>query len=140
MDSPVETLTLSGPVGCGKTYTAAVAAHRLLGAGEMVTWESVPGLMAKLRASISTGEDVVQAMISAQALVLDDLGAERQTEYALDCVFTIVGARYDWLKRTIITTNLTIEEMGEHHDRLASRLTEGLVLRMTGADRRLNRG
>ena len=51
-------------------------------------------------------------------LILDDLGAERGTEYALEQVFAVIDARYRSRKPLIVTTNLTLDAL-KHPDDLA---------------------
>jgi DNA replication protein DnaC len=51
-------------------------------------------------------------------LILDDLGAERGTEYALEQVFAVIDARYRSRKPLVVTTNLTLDAL-KHPDDLA---------------------
>jgi DNA replication protein DnaC len=52
-----------------------------------------------------TEDEVIQSFISPQVLVLDDLGKERPTEWALEQLFAVINARYDACKPLIVTTN-----------------------------------
>ena len=74
-------------------------------------------------------------------LVLDDLSAERQTEYMLEIVFNVIDARYRAKLPLIVTTNLTREELmipaDVRYKRIFSRLFEMCTpIEVAGADRR----
>ena len=55
-------------------------------------------------------------MNAADLLILDDLGAERNTEYAVETVYNVIDSRYRVGKPVIVTTNLTLEEMQNSTD------------------------
>lgn len=67
-----------------------------------------------------------QAMIAklnkAKLLIIDDLGAERSTDTALEKVYNIVDSRYRAKRPVILTTNLGIDEMKETLDIRYSRI------------------
>ena len=87
--------------------------------------------------------ELMARLVRAHVLVLDDLAAERLTDFGLDRVATLVQARYDACRRTIVTTNLESTALGELHGRMASRLLgvgDGArVIKLTGSDRRVKR-
>jgi DNA replication protein DnaC len=58
----------------------------------------------------------IAKMNSARLLILDDLGAERGTDYALEIVYNIIDTRYRSGKPMIVTTNLTMNEMQEENN------------------------
>lgn len=67
----------------------------------------------------------------------DDLGAEKLTDAKRENLYYIIDTRYRNELTTIITSNLTIEELSDHEPRLASRLAEmGKILHFTGQDYR----
>lgn len=75
--------------------------------------------------------------------VLDDLGAERETEWAVETIGLIVAARYEHLRPTIVTSNYSPDDLSERlgdaaqGGRLLSRLCSGaVVLRLAASDRR----
>ncbi len=78
-------------------------------------------------------------LMEADFLVFDDLGAERLTPFTLDRVSLILRHRYNHMRRTILTTNLTLEALVEVDPRLASRLLSDVVIDRSGTarDRRL---
>jgi hypothetical protein len=70
-------------------------------------------------------------------LVLDDLGALRNTPHVTEEVCRLVSVRYDHLLSTVITANLTLTELSDFLDpRIASRLQEGLIIDMGSHDYR----
>jgi DNA replication protein DnaC len=73
-------------------------------------------------------------------ICFDDLGAERLTEASRANFYHILDSRYGEMLPTIITSNLTIEEIDRDEPRIASRLSEmGNVLYFGGQDYRLNK-
>ena len=71
-------------------------------------------------------------------LILDDLGAEKFTEWVAEAVYDLIDHRYAWMKPTIITSNLDPVRLSELFGaRLASRISSGRVVHLTGRDRRL---
>lgn len=103
-----------GPVGTGKSYTAACIANELLD-------QCVPVIMTsfvKMLQKIQNGDEAeVLAMINnAKLLILDDLGTERSTDYALEKVYNIIDSRSRAALPMILTTNLELSEMMQTTD------------------------
>lgn len=74
-------------------------------------------------------------------LVLDDLGAEKVSDFVLQTLYDLLDRRYGECLDTMITSNLTLEELAVHYlghgDRLASRIAGmGPTLILRGKDRR----
>ncbi len=63
-----------------------------------------------------------------QLLILDDFGAERNTEYALEQLFNVIDARYQARKPLILTSNLSLADLknpaDEAHKRIFDRVLE----------------
>ncbi len=101
-------LLLYGNSGSGKTFAAACVVNALIERG-------VPCLMTNFGRVYNTlwGTEQKQAYLDGlnqfELLVLDDLGAERRTEFAQELVFQIIDSRCRSGLPTIITTNLPIE-------------------------------
>ena len=64
-----------------------------------------------MQGSFSEKQNVLESLNRYSLLVLDDLGAERSTEYMQEIVYNIVDWRYRSGKPMIVTTNLTGEQM-----------------------------
>ena len=67
-------------------------------------------------------DKLITQLNRAKLLIIDDLGAERGTDFALEKVYNIVDSRYRAKKPVILTTNLTLKEMKEATDIRYSRI------------------
>nr|DAF12915.1 MAG TPA: Replicative helicase [Caudoviricetes sp.] len=96
-----------GAKGTGKTKLAAIIANERARAGSPVLFASVPDLMADIRSSFRDGTtlEAVQAVKNTPFLVLDDLGAEKMTEWVGEQLFCIVNHRYNEMLPTVVTSN-----------------------------------
>lgn len=103
-------LLFHGDVGTGKSYTAAAIANELLDRQYSVVMTSFIKLLADA-GSMKEKEDHFNAMNSAELLIIDDLGAERGTDYALEQVYNFVDTRYRTGRPLILTTNLSLSDM-----------------------------
>lgn len=110
-------LLLYGPPGTGKSHLAAAIVHALIHRGAACVYQSVPELLDRLRRSYdrdsadSEGK-LMAALDKADLLVLDDLGAEKRTEWVESTLYRIVDARYRHRRATVITSNLSPKMMG----------------------------
>lgn len=103
-----------GPVGTGKSFTSACIANALLDNKVSVIMTS----FVKILQNIQTQDEAAYISIlnSAKLLILDDLGTERNTDYALEKVYNIIDSRSRASKPMVLTTNLTLSEMLEAED------------------------
>lgn len=99
--------TLSGGVGCGKTYAAAAIANAVLDKGYRVWMVTAPALVELM--GFETCERTMNRLKVFELVVIDDLGAERGTEYAKQKIFEAIDTRKNAGLPTIITTNLDME-------------------------------
>jgi DNA replication protein DnaC len=97
-------ITLSGGIGCGKTYAAASIANELLDKGYRVWMVTAPALVDAM--GFETADKTRARLLRFELVVIDDLGAERGTEYAVEKIFEAVDIRQKSGLPTIITTNL----------------------------------
>ena len=109
-------LFLHGEKGTGKTKLAAIIANERARAGSPVLFASVPDLMADIRSSFKTGSasETVQAVKETPFLVLDDLGAEKMTEWVGEQLFCIVNHRYNERLATVVTSNYSPTQVISH--------------------------
>ena len=144
--APAGWLTLSGEPGTGKTHLALAVMEHLLESKQPGRFYQVSDLLDWWRSLYDMGMDPKGNWETWElAIVLDDLGAERPTEWAIEKL----GQFLDWRVRnelpTLITTNLGKEDLGARlHPRIADRVYDtgsGLVKvsRLTNASYRTGR-
>lgn len=130
-DSGHHFLTLAGKFGTGKTRLAIGAAmHVCQELEEWVIYWQVAELLEALRDSLRADDGeytkILKATQECELLVLDDIGAQKATEWANERLDSLVDHRYIHSKRTIFTTNAAnAEDLG---GRIASRIQEGEVV------------
>lgn len=100
-------LLLWGNTGNGKTFAAACIANELIDRGIPVMITSFPRI---LNAGYDK-QEIIEQVHYYPLMVIDDLGAERSSEYAMETVYTVIDERYKAKKPLIVTTNLTLDEL-----------------------------
>jgi DNA replication protein DnaC len=138
---------LCGPCGIGKTHLAVgYLRDWIIENGCLETqFYRIIGLLRAIRGSFNEHADESENEVinrlgkESRFLVLDDLGAEAPTEFAIQTIYDIVDLRYSHELPLIITTNLTMDQIANlYGDRLASRLAGmGNVVELIGKDHRL---
>ena len=76
-----------------------------------------------------TKPDFIASLDAYDLLIIDDLGVERSTEYAMEQVFYVVDSRYRSRKPMIITTNLRLEEIKNPPDLAHARIYDRILER-----------
>ena len=112
-----------GNTGVGKTFTAACIANALID-------EGVPVMMTSFPRILNSGFDkseIVDNLRRYPLLVIDDLGVERNSEYAMETVYYIVDERYKSGMPLICTTNLSIDELRNPKDVTHKRIYERVL-------------
>ncbi|MFJ3905746.1 ATP-binding protein [Streptomyces sp. NPDC090025] len=134
-------LRIVGPTGTGKTHQAYGAIRSLLAAGVRLRWEAVTAadLYARLRPRPGfENERDLQSLMRCPLLLLDDLGATKTSEWTEEVTYRLINHRYEHLRPTLITSNLTTDALRTAlGDRVSSRLAQ-MTERVTldGPDRR----
>lgn len=114
-------LILYGTVGTGKSYASAVIANELLEKKVPVVMTSFIKILKEI-GNFDDDSENLNLIKNAKLLIIDDLGAERGTDYAIEKVYDIIDSRYRSNKPVILTTNLTIEQMKSCDDIRYSRI------------------
>ena len=136
-------LWFMGPVGTGKTTLAMLVAKAALKAGRSVAIYSLPRLLNEIRETHRAERshvDLLDRLTAVDLLHVDDVGAERTTDWVLEELYSIVNARYEDERSMVITTNILDREAlcEQITERTVSRLTEMCdELPLIGADRRM---
>lgn len=103
-------LILVGNNGVGKTHLACSIANKLIENGIPVIYGTLINLLAELRNSYDTENNISEMEIiklyeNVDLLIIDDLGKEKPSEWGLEKLFTIINSRYENNLPVIITTN-----------------------------------
>lgn len=109
-------LLFYGGVGTGKTFAAACIANHLLNQRIPVIMTSFVKLLESMQGFSEDDSALIARLNRAELLIIDDLGAERSTDYALEKVYDIVDSRYRAKLPIILTTNLSMTELKESTD------------------------
>ena len=105
-------MALVGDVGTGKTFWAAAIANALIDQGMEALMTTIPQLTAAMTADYGDEREYVLDQIRrVPFLILDDVGFERNTSFAMEKAYEIVNERYKAKKPLIITTNMSKEEL-----------------------------
>lgn len=110
-------LLITGPMGTGKTHLAAAIANQLMEHGVPVVFATMIDLLAKIKTSferhgtITSEDEIMRLYKTTDLLIIDDIGKEQPTEWALAKIYQIINARYEDYKPMIITSNYTTDEL-----------------------------
>ena len=105
-------LLLFGNVGTGKSYAAGCVANALIDRLESVLFEGMSDVVNRMQGNFGADRDsYTTSLIRPELLILDDLGAERNTSFGKERVFDVINRRRLTGKPMIITTNIPIVTM-----------------------------
>lgn len=139
-----------GGVGAGKTSEASAVAKSFVWAGYSVVFATSLAMLDAIRASYDGKSGAgIDKFVSADLLVLDDLGKENANSWALATLFQVLNGRYENLLPTIFTSQYTIDALGRRMSRngeresaqaIVSRISQvSEVVNLGSADRRRGR-
>lgn len=134
-------LLLYGNVGSGKTYIAASIANELISRGRPCLVTNFARITNTLQGMFDGKQRYLDDLNRLDLLVIDDLSAERDTQFMNEMIFNVVDARYRSGKPLIVTSNLTSAELMRpssiDKQRIYSRVLEMCFpVEVKGVDRR----
>ena len=141
-------LLLSGDPGLGKTFLSASIAHVVSDAGFSVVYDTAAHIFERFEAQKfrrddgDEAEDDVTRCLKCDLLIIDDLGTEMTTAFVQSALYQIVNTRLMTSRKTIVSTNLSPDELGARYGAAIRSRIEGeyRVLPFFGEDvRKLKR-
>lgn len=136
-------LILQGGTGLGKTHMSLAIANQAIQKGFGVIYCSVNNLVTQLEREHFGKEDgdTGKSLTECDLLILDDLGTEFRSSFSVAEIYNIVNTRLMMQKPTIISTNLSMQELQERYtERFASRVMGNYVrVSFCGRDNRLQK-
>jgi DNA replication protein DnaC len=104
-------LWFDGPVGTGKTSLAILVAKAAKDSGRSYAVYPVPRLLAEIKRTFDRDASdsylgFFRRLCTVDLLVLDDLGAEKQTEWVLEQLYSLVNERWQDRRSIVVTTNV----------------------------------
>lgn len=112
-----------GDVGTGKSYIAAAIANELMSELHTVVMTSFPNILERALDFDGSGLDFASR---AELLVIDDLGAERSTDFALEQMYKVIDDRYRSKRPIVLTTNFSLDHMKKCSDIRYNRIFDRL--------------
>lgn len=150
-------ILFTGKTGCGKTHLAVAIIRELVKRAwaHEIKFITAPELLLEIRATFrpsirkyddggrceaDTEQDVLDKYSKCDLLLLDDLGSEKVSDFTIQSLYLVIDRRNRDLRPTIVTTNLSLEEIETQIDaRMASRLADMKVVKLTMPDYRKKR-
>lgn len=138
-------LLLWGDVGNGKTFYAHAIGNYLLEKCVPVMMTDFLKVLNKIQGFDIDKNNFFHEMNEFKLLVIDDFGAERSTDFALEQVYNVIDQRYKSDQPIIITTNLTLDEMQNmeniRYKRICDRILEMCTpIEFSGESKRKKKG
>jgi len=136
-----------GKTGTGKSHLASALVKQVLVAGNTAKMVRFKDMVLKIRACYDnnqTEESILRPYINCSFLSIEDIGTIKsgkiESDFCQDTLLTVIDARIEREKPTVITTNLSPEDIwSAFGERLASRFSTFLTFKLEGRDRRLDK-
>lgn len=146
-DKNGESLLFCGTTGLGKTHLSTSVAKVLIERGFDVVYDSAQNIISDFeyeRFGRGYGDDTdsrTDKYFECDLLIIDDLGTEVANQFTVSCLYNIINTRINHSKSTLISTNLTQEEILKRYgDRITSRLFgDFMAMQFVGKDIRLQK-
>lgn len=138
-DYPLKNLLLSGGTGLGKTFLSGCIAREVSSRGFSVVYETAIGLFSafEIRRFSRDAEEERQARedtrryLRCDLLILDDLGSEMTSPLAQSALYEVVNSRLQSHRATIISTNLSLEQIAQRYTPQITSRIGGLFQELT---------
>lgn len=138
-------LLLIGKTGTGKTHISTSIAKIVISKGYDVLYESAQNIVSafendRFRSGYGPSESESEKYLTCDLLILDDLGTEFVNQFTVSCLYNLFNTRRNRGLSTIVSTNLSAEELSaKYDDRIYSRIvgSDYTVLFFAGRDYRL---
>lgn len=146
-DKDYQNLLFYGTVGCGKSFLSSCIAKELIETGHSIIYFSSIGLfefLSRYSFDYKNKENLYNAfedLYNCDLVIIDDLGTEVTNTFVTSQLFSCLNERHIRKKSTIISTNLSIEDLRDRYsDRIFSRITSNYkVCKLSGPDIRLKK-
>lgn len=142
---PIRNLFLTGRPGLGKTFLSACIAREVTAQGFSVVYDTAIHIFSQFESArfgrAPDAEESTRRYLNCDLLILDDLGSEFNTPFVQSCLYQILNSRLVAGRRTIISSNLTVQEIRRMYSaQVASRIEgEFQILEFCGTDIRLQK-
>ncbi len=144
-NSDYHNLFFYGTVGTGKSFLSGCVAKELIESGHSVIYFSATGLFDLLSKNSFDYKnrdelrDTYADLYQCDLLIIDDLGTELTNQFVTSQLFALLNERHMGKKATIISTNLSLEELrNRYSDRIFSRITSNYeICKLSGQDIRM---
>lgn len=122
-------LIVYGGAGCGKSHLSIALADTLAKKGIKVVFRNVPKLFEDIYSTFDDSDmstsAVLEPIINAQVVVLDDLGAEKPTDFVKTKLYYIINSLYNSGATIIVTTN--VKKVSDLSDIIGFRAYDRLI-------------
>lgn len=136
-------LVYCGNPGVGKTYFCASLIEHILENFRTFRYWKEQDLYRRLRESMDSMKGdylgALKYLIDDDLVIIDDIGSQGLTEWRKEILFDAIDSRYNSMKPTIITSNMTKKDFQEcFHERICSRLfaKDNIIIELDDVDHR----
>lgn len=136
-------IIFTGSIGSGKSFLACCIANALIEQCYSVKVTNFAEILNKMQGFDTDKEKYIANLMRYDLLLIDDLGIERDTAYSSEQIYNVIDSRMKSQKPTIVTTNLSIDELSNTNNRAQKRIYDRILemcpitLVITGQSRRI---
>lgn len=143
--NPYGNLLIMGKTGVGKTHISTAVAKEVIEQGYNVIYDSSQNIVSdfendRFKSGYGPYEPKAEKYLECDLLIIDDLGTEFVNQFTISCLYNLINTRQNRALPTVVSTNLTIEELiNKYEGRISSRLLGAgvTVLMFDGDDYRI---